>query len=276
MHESNADQLGKSSNTNRVIDPVCGMTVDPEASAGSHVHLGKTYYFCHVHCLDKFRANPEDILSRAAAPMMVQPIGISRVGRKDSAKSAFTCPMHPEIQANIPGACPKCGMALEPLTFSAPQTKTEYTCPMHPEIVRETPGSCPICGMALEPRTVTSVDDENPELRDMRRRFWISVALSLPVFLIGMSDLIPGQPLQNMISPNSLTWIQLVLASPVVLWCGWPFYVRAWQSLVNRSLNMFTLIGLGISVAYVYSLVATLLPDAFPHSFRGHGNTVPV
>jgi Cu+-exporting ATPase len=147
---------------------------------------------------------------------------------------------------------------------------------MHPEIVRDGPGNCPICGMALEPRTVTLADEENHELIDMRRRFWVSVVLTIPLFLIGMSDLIPGAPLPRIVPPAVLTWLQLILASPVVLWGGWPFFARAWQSVVNRSLNMFTLIGLGVGVAYGYSVVATLWPDIFPHSFRGHGETVPV
>ncbi|MDQ3666909.1 MAG: copper-translocating P-type ATPase, partial [Acidobacteriota bacterium] len=150
-----------------------------------------------------------------------------------------------------------------------------YTCPMHPQIVRDVPGNCPICGMALEPRTI-SLDEENHELADMRRRFGVSAALTIPVFLMGMSEMIPGSPLQQMVPISMLTWSQLALTSPVVLWGGWPFFVRGWQSLVNRSLNMFTLIGLGVAVAYFYSVVAIILPDVFPHSFRGHGGSVPV
>jgi len=142
---------------------------------------------------------------------------------------------------------------------------------MHPEIVSDQPGSCPICGMALEPTTVALTDEENPELIDMRRRFWVSVTLAVPVFLLGMSDLLPGISL-----PRGLSWIQLILTSPVVLWCGWPFFVRAWQSIVNRYLNMFTLIGLGVGVAYVFSVVATIAPGIFPQSFRAHGGGVPV
>jgi Cu+-exporting ATPase len=145
---------------------------------------------------------------------------------------------------------------------------------MHPEIVRNAPGNCPICGMALEPRTVLLETEENHELKDMSRRFWLSAALTIPVFLLGMSDLV--QPLQGLFNPIILSWVQLVLATPVVLWGGWPFFVRAWQSIVNRSPNMFTLIGLGVGVAYAYSIVATALPDIFPHSFRGHTGAVPV
>jgi Cu+-exporting ATPase len=151
----------------------------------------------------------------------------------------------------------------------------QYTCPMHPEIVRDSPGTCPICGMALEPRTVSLTGGESPELVDMTRRFWISLALTVPVFLIGMSDFLPGLPLENVISIQALRWIQCVLATPVVLWGGWPFFVRAWQSLINRSLNMFTLIGLGVAVAYIYSVVAELFPGIFPESFREMGG-VPV
>jgi Cu+-exporting ATPase len=152
-------------------------------------------------------------------------------------------------------------MALEKESVELPQRTIEYTCPMHPEIVRSQTGTCPICGMALEPREVELSEDDNPELVDMRRRFWVSVFLAVPLFLIGMSDVVPGAPLQTMASPRVLAWVQFLLASPVVIWCGAPFFVRAWQSIVNRSLNMFTLIGLGVGVAYVYSLIATITPE---------------
>ena len=152
----------------------------------------------------------------------------------------------------------------------------KYTCPMHPEIVRDGPGSCPICGMALEPLTASLDDEENHELIDMSRRFWVAVALSIPVFALGMSELIPGQPLQRLVPMSMLAWVQLVLATPVVVWAGWPLFERAWQSIANRSLNMFTLIGLGVGVGYLFSLIAVLLPSIFPTSFRdAHGN-VPV
>jgi cation transport ATPase len=146
------------------------------------------------------------------------------------------------------------------------------TCPMHPEIVQDGPGSCPICGMALEPRTVKVEDEENPELRDMQRRFWIGVVLGAPVVAIAMLEHVPGVGLQALAPARVWTMVQLVLTTPVVLWCGWPLLQRGWRSMVNRSLNMFTLIGLGVSVAYLYSLVAALAPGIFPPSFRtAHG-----
>ena len=273
-----------------VVDPVCGMTVNPTSAAGWFEYKGETYYFCSLHCVERFRKAPEQFLNRPPVVMGTQVVGIQRPSShpgdsqagegKDPdrapAKRIYTCPMHPGIQQTNPGACSKCGMALESAAPIAAIEKTEYTCPMHPEIIRDAPGSCPICGMALEPRVVSIEESENPELTDMRRRFWICAALSIPVFAIGMSDLIPGAPVQRLISAPRLAWIQLLLATPVVLWGGWPFFVKAWQSVVNRSLNMFTLIGLGIAVAYFYSVVATLLPDIFPHSFRGHGDSVPV
>jgi Cu+-exporting ATPase len=167
-------------------------------------------------------------------------------------------------------------MSLEPDLPSTHATRIEYTCPMHPEIVRDRPGSCPICGMALEPRTTVVEEHENPELVSMTRRFWVSTALAIPVLVLGMSDLIPGQPVQHVLSVRAMEWIQLLLATPVVIWGGWPFFQRGWASLVNRSLNMFTLIALGTGTAYVYSLIAVLFPGIFPASFRLAGGHVPV
>ena len=188
-----------------------------------------------------------------------------------------TCPMHPEVQHLGPGSCPKCGMGLEPVGPRQLERQLEWTCPMHPEIVRAEPGTCPICGMALEPRSVTTEEDEeNPELRDMTRRFWLAAAFTIPLFIVSMGDLLPGEPVSQLLSPRARTWVELALATPVCLWSAWPFYVRFAQSLKNRSLNMFTLIGLGVSVAYGYSLVAALVPQIFPESFRGHGGQVAV
>src|SRR5690606_22763670 len=179
-----------------------------------------------------------------------------------------------EVRQNGPGACPRCGMALEPVDV-APQTTTEWTCPMHPEIVRDGPGACPICGMALEPRNVT-LDDSNPELDDMWRRFRICALLTLPLLGFMVVDMLPVQPLHVRLSPAAVNWLQLTLATPVVLWGGWPFFVRGWASLVNRHLNMFTLIALGVATAYLYSAVATVVPSIFPASFRTHGGQVGV
>jgi Cu+-exporting ATPase len=250
MHQDDAKREPSVAATGVSIDPVCGMTVKPDVAAGSHEYNGQTYYFCSAHCLKKFHEDPERFLNKSPEGMPVQPVGIQRAPKAPAAGQSYTCPMHPEVKQDKPGSCPKCGMALEPVTVTAPQHKIEYTCPMHPEIVRDAPGNCPICGMALEPRTITLADEENHELKDMRRRFWVSVVLTIPVFAIGMSDLIPGAPLQGLVPPTALTWIQLMLASPVVLWGGWPFFVRAWHSVANRSPNMFTLIGLGVGVAY--------------------------
>jgi P-type Cu+ transporter len=187
----------------------------------------------------------------------------------------YTCPMHPEIKQADPGRCPKCGMALEPLTATAPSNRTEYTCPMHPEIVRPEPGSCPICGMALEPREVTA-EGSNPELVNMTRRLWISVALAVPMLALMVSGFIPSMPMQHMFSARVWAWIEFALATPVVLWCGLPFFVKGWQSILHRNLNMFTLISLGTGSAYLYSVIATVFPNVFPASFRSGGGQIDV
>ena len=254
-----------------VKDPVCGMTVDPERAAGSFEYEGQTYFFCSASCLEKFRADPEHFLHTSPSQ-----IGITPIRRTHAAKSEYTCPMHPDIRENKPGSCPKCGMALEPVNPTRSIEKVEYTCPMHPEIVRNAPGNCPICGMALERRTVSLEDEKNPELVDMTRRFWVSVVLTAPLLIIAMSEVVPGNPLEQIASMRVLGWVQFTLATPVVIWGGWPFFVRGWQSIVNRSLNMFTLIGLGVSVAYVFSIVAKLVPEVFPPSFRDPSGEVPV
>ncbi len=269
-----------------VTDPVCGMTVDPVRAAGKQKHGEETYYFCSRRCMVKFIADPETFLKEprrheahkheTVASAVDRAAETDQAPKSDEGVGAYVCPMDPEVRESKPGACPKCGMALEPAAVTLPETPTEYVCPMHPEIVRSEPGSCPICGMALEPRTVTLDDAPNPELVYMTRRFWISAALSFPLFILAMSDMLPGQPLQQVVSPRLLTWIQFILATPVVLWGGWPFFERGWRSIVNRSPNMFTLIAIGVGSAYVYSVVATLLPDIFPPSFYGHSGTVAV
>ena len=169
-----------------------------------------------------------------------------------------------------------CGMALEPAAPAVQATKTQYTCPMHPEIVRDEPGDCPLCGMALEPVTIVLEEAPNPELVDMTRRFWGSLVLTLPVFVIAMADFVPGLSLERLAPAQAWGWVQLVIASPVILWGGKPFFERGWTSLVTRNLNMFTLIAIGTGVAYLYSLVATLVPGIFPDAFRGADGSVAV
>lgn len=237
-------------------DPICGMKVDPANAAGSFDYKDTTYYFCSESCLAKFRAEPERFLN----PTKATPVG------GHTSDTVFTCPMHPEIRQNGPGSCPKCGMALEPLHPVAAAKKPQWTCPMHPQIVQDKPGNCPICGMALEPMEV-SLDDENPELMDMTRRFWISTALSIPLLLAVMPHLF-GIDIAQWIPHGVLGWTQFALATPVVLWGGWPFFQRGWASVVNRSPNMFTLIALGTGVAWLYSVVGVLAPQVFPPSFR--------
>ena len=276
-------------------DPVCGMEVDPASARAKAEHGGRTYFFCCAGCAKKFEAAPEAYLkppstssgptkpmltaiSPAAAPVgKAAPIHPSTAPPlPEPSATGYICPMDPEVRQNKPGACPKCGMALEAALPAVPSAKTEYVCPMHPEIVRPEPGSCPICGMALEPRVASAEEEQNPELSSMTRRFWVSVVLTTPVLLAAMGAYLPGAPLEKLISPRALTWVELILATPVVLWGGWPFFVRGWKSIINRSLNMFTLIGLGVAVAYLYSLVAALAPEVFPPSFRDASGQVGV
>jgi Cu+-exporting ATPase len=223
-------------------------------------YRGIEYRFCSAKCEAKFQVSPGTYLGTRPADQ-AQP-GVM-----------YTCPMHPEIRQPMPGNCPKCGMTLEsesPIVSAA----VEYTCPMHPEIVRSEPGNCPICGMTLEPRSASAED--NAELRDMTRRFWTSAILALPVFLLAtVSDLFP-QTISESVSMAMLQWIEFVLATPAVLWGGWPIFRRGYESVVNRSLNMFTLIALGVGVAWTYSVVAMLLRGIFPETMRSMMGTVPV
>ncbi len=272
-------------------DPVCGMTVNPEKAKGTCEYDGRTFHFCSTGCLDKFRRDPASFLTETAGhgvpgrSIAVQtsasqthtccghsgpPSAVSASATKtdDLAGKAYLCPMHPEVRQMDPGSCPKCGMGLEPAEVAAPATRTQYICPMHPQIVQDEPGTCPLCGMALEPQTATLEEEANPELIDMSRRFWFSAAFALPVMILAMGHMIPGNPLGHLASPRVTAWAELALATPVVLWAGWPLWVRGWQSIAHRSLNMFTLIALGVGVAYLYSVVATLAPGIFPASFR--------
>jgi Cu+-exporting ATPase len=233
-------------------DPVCGMTVSADTSRRL-VHAGRTYLFCSAGCLAKFQAEPERYLSSSAAAKSESPLVEREILR-------FT-------QDDKGGATPK------PVPVA---TGVEWTCPMHPQIVRDRPGTCPICGMALEPRTVTVDEPENPELADMTRRFRLSALLTVPLVVIAMGHLVPGDPIGRLLPHGVRNLVELLLASPVVLWGGLPFFVRFWQSVVNRSPNMFTLIGLGVGVAYAYSVVATVAPGLFPASFRGEMGQVDV
>ena len=241
-----------------VVDPVCGMTISPADAVGHLEHNGTTYYFCAESCLERFREDPDAFLGATAA-LPAAP------------GATYICPMDPEVRQNGPGACPKCGMALEPDLTTLPAMRVEYTCPMHPEIVRDAPGACPICGMALEPRTAGLDEGPNPELVDMTRRFWIGALLAAPVFLLAMGDMVLGMGLGGIINLQWTNWIGLVLATPIVWWTGWPLLERGWRSIVNRSPNMFTLIALGVLAAYVYSAVAVLSPQIFPEGFRMDG-----
>ncbi len=186
----------------------------------------------------------------------------------------YTCPMHPEIEQQGPGSCPKCGMALEPKGVPLIAIKMQYTCPMHPEIIQDHPGSCPKCGMALEATTVEAEDDTT-ELDDMTRRFKIGALFAIPVFFSAMAAEFWPEAMAELIDPNLRQWIEMILSAPVVIWCGWIFYERAIQSVVTRNLNMFTLIGLGVSVAWIYSLVATVFPGIFPPEVFNKVGVVP-
>jgi len=241
--------------------PKCGMALEPMAAAQA---TGKTTGQASERSAPSGPACAVDPATSTLGPTCAIDI-----------ETTYTCPMHPEVRQQGPGNCPKCGMALEPETLP-PSARTEYVCPMHPEVVQDHPGSCPKCGMALEPRTATAEVAENPELLDMSRRFKVSVVLAVPVFLLAMTaDLAPGW-LPAALSMHAVQWIEFVLATPVVLWCGWPFFVRFWRSLATWNLNMFTLIGLGVAVAWSYSVVALLAPDIFPPIMRTKDGLVHV
>lgn len=222
-------------------DPVCGMVVAQDSEIHKTEYQGRTYLFCSAGCLRKFESNPERYFQR------------SKEGQESEPKRSAEASAGPAK------------------THAGP-----YTCPMHPEVVQDGPGACPICGMALEPVVVTGGEQGDPELALMSHRLWVSIGLSLPVFLIAMSDMIPGQPLQQNVSSKVLTWIELILATPVVVWAAQPFFARGWRSIVNRHLNMFTLISVGVAVAYGYSLIGAIMPFAFPESFRDSHGQVPV
>ncbi len=266
-------------------DPVCGMTIDPAKAAGHEEFEGKTYYFCSKGCVAKFLADPAKSLQPKTAPVPVLTVLQAAVAKDpvcgmtvDPAKAAaseghdgktyyFCCKgcaakflADPERYLQ---PSPVASLPVEP----AAQQGAKYTCPMDPEIVRDAPGACPKCGMALEPMTIT-LDEQNPELDSMTRRFWAGVALTLPLLAIMVSEILPGHLLQQLLKGRMLGWVELAIATPVVLWGGWPFFQRGWASIVSRNLNMFTLIAIGSGAAYLYSLVAVVAPQLFPASFR--------
>ncbi len=269
------------------IDRVCGMKVDPARAKASREYRGVKYYFCCNGCAEKFAAAPDKYLGAKlqavpSTPLLdIQPAGRAAAPVKPapthdvhaSTTQGYVCPMDADVHATKPGACPQCGMALEPAIPQAPAKKIEYTCPMHPEIVRAEPGACPICGMALEPRTVAVEEKPSAELTAMTRRFWVSVILTAPLIFIAMTA---HMFLHGLISPAAQAWIEMTLGTPVVLWGGWPFLRLGWASIRNRSLNMFTLIAMGTGTAYLYSVVAVLFPSAFPAQFRDAGGGIPV
>ncbi len=225
------------------VDPVCGMTVEEESAVATADHRGSRFYFCSTRCHDRFVAGP------AAFPQ-----------RPDK----FT----PAVGNH--------GQAIPPEPAGPLPPGAIYTCPMHLEVRQDHPGDCPICGMALEPLTVTAQAEQNPELKDMTRRLWVGVVLTIPAVFLAMGGLIPGVSMEALVPHAVGMWLELALATPVVLWCGWPFFLRGWRSLVTWKLNMFTLIGIGVGVAYLYSVVALLFPGLFPASFRGPGGRVGV
>jgi Cu+-exporting ATPase len=236
-----------------VVDPVCGMSVDPNRAAGQVEHHGTTYYFCSKGCVAKFTADPERYLSGHREPMATAPQVLTIGGLKRSSPAPSSQPL-----SESPAPSPQ------------PLDPVKYTCPMHPEVTSDRPGPCPKCGMALEPMVPALADAPNPELVDMTRRLKIGVLLGAPVFLVAMGDMITGGSVSRWFGMAQLNVLQMMLATPVVLWCGSPFFERMWQSFVHRSPNMFTLIGLGVGAAYVYSAAATLAPGLFPAGFRMH------
>ena len=248
-----------------VRDPVCGMTVDPAAGKPTHEHDGRVFHFCNPGCRDKFAKAPGDYLTAEdpVCGMQVDRAAARHLAKHEGRRFYFcSAGCQSKFEAE-----PARYLAGRPVPEAMPKG-TQYTCPMHPEIVRDAPGDCPLCGMALEPMGIPSGDEgPNPELVDFTRRFWIGTALTLPVLVLAMAPHL-GLPLREAVGEGPAVWAELILATPVVLWAGWPFFVRGAKSIVNRSLNMFTLIAIGTGAAYLFSLVATLAPQIFPAGFR--------
>jgi Cu+-exporting ATPase len=247
-------------------------------------HGGETFFFCSEHCRAKFVKEPtnygaETRSSHSCCSSHDHGGDNAREGHLGHAAhpGEYFCPMCPEVSSDKPGDCPKCGMPLErAVTASSESTRVIYTCPMHPEVEQDHPGDCPKCGMPLEPKEVAAdADESSAEARDMSRRFWIGLVLTVPILVLAMAHLIPGFHLEHYVSGNVNNWVQLALSTPVVLWAGWPFFVRGWRSVRTWNLNMFTLIALGVGAAYLFSIVAVLFPTVMPLSYRKDGQ-VPV
>lgn len=265
-------------------DPVCGMIINEESAVAFKKWQGVRYGFCSQKCYDSFSAEPEKYVATTeqkneTAHGCCSPASAVDHSKHDQNKmkkdssGTYTCPMHPEIRKDGLGSCPKCGMGLELAAPVQSEMETEYVCPMHPEVVQDKSGDCPICGMALEPKTVTAETESNPELIDMSRRFWVSMILSIPLLILTMVGMFADK---EFIPGGWQSWIEFILATPVVLWGGAPFFIRGWKSIVNRSLNMFTLIAIGTGVAYGYSFIATFFPGIFPDVFRDVNGIVAV
>jgi len=259
--------------TKSARDPICGMEVDPESAAATAERNGETFYFCSEHCRRKFMGDTSAARPAHNGHSCCQnghdsEMETATADRKPAKK--YFCPMCDGVESDKPESCPKCGMALERNPTFREAAKIIYTCPMHLQIEQDHPGNCPICGMTLEPKNVVAGgEEENTELHDMTRRFWVGLVLALPVFLLAMAHLLPHAPMW--IESDASRWLQFALSTPVVLWAGAPFFVRGWQSILNRSLNMFTLIAIGVGAAYFYSAVVMLLPQLLPPSFAMHG-----
>ncbi len=276
-HHGHHHHEGQDESTDGTVvrDPVCGMVVDPQAGKPSLNYEGHTYHFCCDGCRRKFEAAPQDYLTakdpvcgmsvdRASARYFLKHEGGKNYFCSAGCKAKFEA----DPEAYRDGRKP---------TAAAMPKGTLYTCPMHPEVVSDRPGDCPKCGMALEPMGIPPENEgPNPELIDFTRRLWLSGALALPLLILAMGPMLGLGSTREALGEPLAGYLELLLATPVVLWAALPFFRRAWASVVNRSPNMWTLIGLGVGTAYLYSLVATLAPDLFPHSFHGHGGSVPV
>jgi len=246
-------------------DPICGMQVD-EGTDLTAERAGRTYYFCSDHCRQKFMATAEVEKPHSCCHEEMP----SRHDEQHRA-AKYVCPMCEGVESDKPGNCPKCGMALEPAWPQRRQKKTIYTCPMHPEIEEAGPGTCPKCGMELEPKYIDAEEEDDSELRNMTLRFWVALALSVPVFLLAMLPMV-GVPIDTWLGHTLHVWLQLILSTPVVLWAGWPFFVRGVRSIVTWNLNMFTLIAIGTGAAYLYSLFAVLFPGLLPDDLKVNGH----